>query len=97
MPFVYQDMIYKNCIKGDRGKPWCATTYNYDQDKKWGFCKDCHGGIPTLGGNAKGECCAFPFIYKGMVFNECTTQNSVDKWCSTTPLYDVDKQWGVCI
>lgn len=38
-PFVYNNMIYHKCIRGDRNKPWCGTTYNYDTDGKWGFCK----------------------------------------------------------
>lgn len=38
-PFVYNDMIYHHCIRGDQAKPWCGTTYNFDRDGKWGYCK----------------------------------------------------------
>ena len=38
-PFVYLKKTYSTCITNDnRGTLWCATTSNYDQDKKWGNC-----------------------------------------------------------
>jgi len=38
-PFMYNNMMYHHCIRGDQVKPWCGTTYNHDRDGKWGFCK----------------------------------------------------------
>ena len=35
-PFVYKGNEQNSCIGS--GRKWCATTYNYDQDKKWGWC-----------------------------------------------------------
>ncbi|XP_056129241.1 matrix metalloproteinase-9 [Lampris incognitus] len=41
-PFVFLGRSYDSCTSEGRGdgKLWCATTENYDDDKKWGFCPD---------------------------------------------------------
>ncbi|XP_070705439.1 protein sel-1 homolog 1 isoform X1 [Pempheris klunzingeri] len=40
-PFLFQRTEYLDCTTDGRGdgRLWCATTYDYDQDKKWGFCE----------------------------------------------------------
>ncbi|XP_034018141.1 protein sel-1 homolog 1 [Thalassophryne amazonica] len=40
-PFSFQGKEYSECTTDGRGdgRLWCATTYDYDQDKKWGFCE----------------------------------------------------------
>ncbi|KAM9778958.1 protein sel-1 homolog 1 [Syngnathus typhle] len=40
-PFVFQNKEFSDCTAQGRGdgRLWCATTYNYDHDKKWGFCE----------------------------------------------------------
>ncbi|XP_028295132.1 protein sel-1 homolog 1 isoform X2 [Gouania willdenowi] len=40
-PFLFQKKEYSDCTTDGRGdgRLWCATTYDYDQDKKWGFCE----------------------------------------------------------
>jgi len=59
--------------------------------------KPCGGGVPTLGGNSRGNCCIFPFIYKGIVHRQCTFADATDSWCSTTSNYDKDRKWGLCV
>ncbi|KAF7657692.1 hypothetical protein LDENG_00023350 [Lucifuga dentata] len=40
-PFLFQGNEYSDCTTDGRGdgRLWCATTYDYDQEKKWGFCE----------------------------------------------------------
>ena len=39
-PFTLMKKSYTDCTKDGRtdGRLWCATTSDYDTDKKWGFC-----------------------------------------------------------
>uniref|UniRef100_A0A8C4YGT5 Fibronectin type-II domain-containing protein n=1 Tax=Gopherus evgoodei TaxID=1825980 RepID=A0A8C4YGT5_9SAUR len=39
-PFIYKGKTYHNCTAVDdkMGRPWCATTPNYDKDHLWRFC-----------------------------------------------------------
>ncbi|CAK6447873.1 unnamed protein product [Pipistrellus nathusii] len=41
-PFVFLGQEYSTCTREGRtdGRLWCATTPNFDSDKKWGFCPD---------------------------------------------------------
>lgn len=61
------------------------------------------GFLPLSSGSCRvrstrGECCVFPFVYKGRKYTSCTTVNSRNRrpWCASTPNYDVDKLWGYC-
>ncbi|XP_041070466.1 protein sel-1 homolog 1 isoform X1 [Carcharodon carcharias] len=40
-PFLFMDQEYFSCTTDGRDDDrfWCATTYNYNQDHKWGFCE----------------------------------------------------------
>ncbi|XP_075940056.1 protein sel-1 homolog 1-like isoform X2 [Anarhichas minor] len=40
-PFLFQGKEYSDCTTDGRGdgRLWCATIYDYDQEKKWGFCE----------------------------------------------------------
>uniref|UniRef100_A0A670JL49 Fibronectin type-II domain-containing protein n=1 Tax=Podarcis muralis TaxID=64176 RepID=A0A670JL49_PODMU len=42
--------------------------------------------------------CAFPFIFEGKLYMNCTAsgRNDGKLWCSTTSNYDVDKKWMFC-
>ncbi|KAF5917467.1 matrix metalloproteinase-9 [Diceros bicornis minor] len=41
-PFIFLGKEYSACTREGRsdGRLWCATTSNFDSDKKWGFCPD---------------------------------------------------------
>ncbi|MBN3312648.1 SE1L1 protein, partial [Atractosteus spatula] len=40
-PFLFLGKEYAECTTEGRGdgRLWCATTYDYDRDKRWGFCE----------------------------------------------------------
>ncbi|KAM4626583.1 lymphocyte antigen 75-like [Discoglossus pictus] len=39
LPFLYEGKVYHDCINHvNESRAWCATTYNYDTDQKWGDC-----------------------------------------------------------
>ena len=44
-PFIYKESLYYQCVSLDHKRPWCATSYNFDQDEIWG---NCAGGIVLL-------------------------------------------------
>ncbi|KAI0212007.1 hypothetical protein LSAT2_003101 [Lamellibrachia satsuma] len=55
------------------------------------------GKIPTVGGNAGGAPCVFPFIYLSRTYHDCIRDRFTKEiWCSTVANYDVAKKWGVC-
>ncbi|XP_074658222.1 apolipoprotein(a)-like isoform X2 [Tubulanus polymorphus] len=39
LPFMYLNTEYKVCLSYHGEEPWCGTTYNFDVDKKWAYCK----------------------------------------------------------
>lgn len=39
-PFMRNNTTYYTCITDSDENPWCATTVNFDQDKKWGYCSE---------------------------------------------------------
>ncbi|CAB1340561.1 unnamed protein product, partial [Coregonus sp. 'balchen'] len=40
-PFLFLGKEYSDCTTDGRGdeRLWCAATYDYDRDKRWGFCE----------------------------------------------------------
>ncbi|KAJ8343326.1 hypothetical protein SKAU_G00306550 [Synaphobranchus kaupii] len=97
-PFLFLGTEYKSCTTQGRddGFLWCSTTYNFDEDGKYGFCP--HELLFTLGGNADGVACKFPFTFQGDKYDGCTTSGRDDgyRWCATTENYDNDKTYGFC-
>lgn len=59
-PFIFDGTSYDTCTTDGRsdGYRWCATTANFDQDKKYGFCPNrgatgeraCREGVCGLAG-----------------------------------------------
>ncbi len=39
-PFKYKQKYYYECVTFEDRNPWCATTFDYDADNKWGYCAD---------------------------------------------------------
>ncbi|XP_018602440.1 matrix metalloproteinase-9 [Scleropages formosus] len=97
-PFIFEGKSYSSCTTEGRtdNLPWCATTANYDKDKKFGFCPS--ELLYTIGGNSDGEPCVFPFVFLGETYNGCTTDGRSDgyRWCATTSSFDSDKKFGFC-
>ncbi|XP_066499355.1 uncharacterized protein [Hoplias malabaricus] len=97
-PFLFEGRSYSTCITEGRtdGLPWCATTDDYDKDKKYGFCPS--ELLFTFGGNSDGAECVFPFTFLGVKYDGCTTEGRSDgyRWCATTANFDVDKKYGFC-
>eukprot|EP00079_Xenopus_tropicalis_P008939 XP_002932554.1 PREDICTED: matrix metalloproteinase-9 [Xenopus tropicalis] len=97
-PFVFDGQSYNSCTSDGRsdGLPWCSTTPNFDQDKKYGFCPS--ELLYTYGGNSDGEPCTFPFIFDGVSYDGCTKDGRQDgyRWCGTTANYDQDHKYGFC-
>uniref|UniRef100_A0A8C6PP29 72 kDa type IV collagenase n=1 Tax=Nothobranchius furzeri TaxID=105023 RepID=A0A8C6PP29_NOTFU len=97
-PFLFMGTEYNSCTSQGRddGFLWCSTTYNFDEDSKYGFCP--HESMSTVGGNADGSPCAFPFTFLGDSYDSCTSSGRSDgkMWCATTKSYDDDRKWGFC-
>uniref|UniRef100_A0A5F9CK92 72 kDa type IV collagenase n=4 Tax=Oryctolagus cuniculus TaxID=9986 RepID=A0A5F9CK92_RABIT len=97
-PFLFNGKEYTSCTDTGRsdGFLWCSTTYNFEKDGKYGFCP--HEALFTMGGNADGQPCKFPFRFQGTSYSSCTTEGRTDgyRWCGTTEDYDRDKKYGFC-
>lgn len=97
-PFIFEGKSYSTCTTEGRtdNLPWCGTTADYDNDKKYGFCPS--ELLYTTGGNSNGKECVFPFVFLGKKYNSCTTEGRSDgyRWCATTDNFDKDKKYGFC-
>uniref|UniRef100_A0A4W4HC85 72 kDa type IV collagenase n=1 Tax=Electrophorus electricus TaxID=8005 RepID=A0A4W4HC85_ELEEL len=97
-PFLFMGKEYTSCTSQGRddGFLWCSTTYNFDEDGKYGFCP--HEPMSTVGGNSEGAPCVFPFTFLGKTYESCTTsgRNDGKMWCAVTKSFDDDRKWGFC-
>ncbi|XP_007544154.1 matrix metalloproteinase-9-like [Poecilia formosa] len=97
-PFAFHGRSYTTCITEgvNNSIPWCATTADYDTDKKYGLCPS--ELLLTFDGNANGAPCVYPFVFQGKMYKSCTTDGRIDRkrWCATTSNYDTDKKYGIC-
>ncbi|XP_040911920.1 macrophage mannose receptor 1-like [Toxotes jaculatrix] len=62
-----------------------------------GACTRTYREFYTIGGNANGRTCMFPFLYKDQWYSECTTFDSSEKrqWCAVETKYE-HELWGYC-
>nr|XP_046265195.1 macrophage mannose receptor 1-like isoform X4 [Scatophagus argus] len=62
-----------------------------------GACTRTYRELYSIGGNANGRICMFPFQYKDNWYSSCTTTDSPDKraWCAIETKYD-HELWGYC-
>ncbi|CAG5896528.1 unnamed protein product [Menidia menidia] len=62
-----------------------------------GACSRTHRELYTIGGNANGKICMFPFMYKDRWFGDCTTFDASTKrlWCAVETKYE-HELWGYC-
>ncbi|KAG2461526.1 MMP9 protein, partial [Polypterus senegalus] len=97
-PYTFNGKSYSTCTTEGRDDqlPWCATTADFDKDKKYGFCPS--ELLYTYGGNSNGDKCVFPFVFLGETYNKCTTEGRTDgyRWCATTSNFDKDMKYGFC-
>ncbi|XP_078359635.1 serine protease 33-like isoform X1 [Oculina patagonica] len=98
-PFEYNGEKHCECTSNNWFRPWCSLTPFYAG--KWGHCPDDQATTspPTSSGcntveTKEGDCCHFPFEYKGETYCGCTSNNWIRPWCSLTPIYE--GLWGHC-
>ncbi|KAA8585380.1 hypothetical protein FQN60_004074, partial [Etheostoma spectabile] len=50
LPFLYDNQWFHNCTSFGRedGHLWCATTFDYGKDERWGFCPVKTSGCETF-------------------------------------------------
>ncbi|KAK1879204.1 Macrophage mannose receptor 1 [Dissostichus eleginoides] len=62
-----------------------------------GACSRTYRELYTIGGNAFGKVCKFPFMYNDRWFGDCTTYDSSVKrlWCAVETKYEHER-WGYC-
>ncbi|KAM7369802.1 hypothetical protein PAMP_011093 [Pampus punctatissimus] len=62
------------------------------------ICSKGYQAMFTIGGNAFGSPCQFPFKFSEKWYSECTKDGRADGqlWCATETDYNKDKKWGFC-
>jgi len=92
-PFKYKGVEYLKCTYADSPTPWCATEVDSSSNvftNKWGDCDDSSTTSCETETISVSTCtttagqCVFPFRYKGVVYNGCTTVDRSSAWCSTS-------------
>ncbi|XP_071746853.1 72 kDa type IV collagenase-like [Lepeophtheirus salmonis] len=90
-PFKYKEHTYNKCTVAENGGvPWCATSLYANQEANgYGNCgSDCESEptpSPTMCQTSTGKACVFPFVYAGVMYNQCTAvDNGGTKWCATS-------------
>uniref|UniRef100_A0A674PBS8 Mannose receptor, C type 1b n=1 Tax=Takifugu rubripes TaxID=31033 RepID=A0A674PBS8_TAKRU len=62
-----------------------------------GACTRTYRELYTIGGNAAGRPCMFPFLYKDQWYSDCTSHDSIEKrlWCAIETKFQ-GEHWGYC-
>uniref|UniRef100_A0A674PA83 Mannose receptor, C type 1b n=1 Tax=Takifugu rubripes TaxID=31033 RepID=A0A674PA83_TAKRU len=62
-----------------------------------GACMKTYRELYTIGGNANGKFCMFPFLYKDRWYSDCSVDDSPGNrlWCSVETKYE-HELWGYC-
>lgn len=110
-PFVFRNVQYNTCTTDHdpNGQPWCSTRTEPNTNKHlsgfWGNC-DMSTCDPTcVMKTVEGKNCVFPFVFKGIIHNECTSVDDPQskRWCSTKVDPNTnehvakDGNWGHCV
>uniref|UniRef100_A0A671L2P7 Macrophage mannose receptor 1-like n=1 Tax=Sinocyclocheilus anshuiensis TaxID=1608454 RepID=A0A671L2P7_9TELE len=64
----------------------------------YGICSKPYEELYTIGGNAFGRPCQFPFLYEKKWYADCTKVDTQNQrlWCSVETDYSVNQLWGYC-
>ncbi|XP_074544941.1 macrophage mannose receptor 1-like [Halichoeres trimaculatus] len=60
-----------------------------------GACTRTYREIFSIGGNAAGMPCMFPFQYRDQWYTDCTTTDTGNLWCAVETRYQSER-WGFC-
>uniref|UniRef100_A0A8C1LC99 Macrophage mannose receptor 1 n=1 Tax=Cyprinus carpio TaxID=7962 RepID=A0A8C1LC99_CYPCA len=62
------------------------------------LCSHGYQALYTIGGNAFGKPCQFPFKFDDKWYAECIVEGRADGllWCSTETDYNAERKWGFC-
>ncbi|KAJ8010370.1 hypothetical protein DPEC_G00074360 [Dallia pectoralis] len=93
--FNYGNRNEKNVMIYQGSGTWSRwNIYGTQKD----LCSRGYQAVFTLGGNAYGGPCQFPFKFNEKWYAECTLEGRSDGqlWCATETDYNNDKKWGFC-
>ncbi|XP_045138474.1 neurogenic locus notch homolog protein 1-like isoform X2 [Portunus trituberculatus] len=108
-PFLFKDTLRFSCIKNGN-LTYCPTITDKDyRPVEYEQCaRDDDAANVINGGNSQsekllvtttnGQICEFPFVYRGVTYNDCIKKGSQPAWCATK--VDVNRKvqkYGVCI
>ncbi|XP_067107531.1 macrophage mannose receptor 1 [Osmerus mordax] len=93
--FNYGNRNEKNIMIYQGSGTWSRWTMYSPQND---LCSKGYQEIFSLGGNAFGSPCQFPFKFEQKWFAECTFEGRPDGllWCATETDYNKDRKWGFC-
>ncbi|XP_035673390.1 uncharacterized protein LOC118413893 isoform X1 [Branchiostoma floridae] len=90
-PFYYRGQRYNECTAVGFILPWCSWDRTYSEGR-WSICKKKPSEEHA---RPSDENCAFPFVYKGFIFTECTSVDSDLPWCSWEHVHTAGR-WSYC-